>query len=129
MGMKAYRWVLVGMLLLVGLLSLALAQDEIMVLNDDAFGKMQRPAVTFPHERHSSAIDCNRCHHDYDAFGVNQGGDGRKCSECHLTRPAPGGNPVPLMQAFHQQCKSCHGKLRATQDRPLPILCGECHVR
>lgn len=127
--MKSLHWILAVSLLMVSF-SVAFAQDEIIVLGDDAFGQMERIPVSFPHERHTNAIeDCARCHHDYDAYGVNTGGEGQKCSECHVAEPNSQDNPVPLMRAYHQECKSCHGKLRREQSKLLPIMCGQCHVR
>jgi len=101
------------------------AQDEVMVLEDEALAPLERPPVTFPHERHAEIIDCTRCHHDYDRYGANLGGDGQKCSTCHAADSQDG--PMPLKRAFHLQCKSCHERLNSREGMQLPVMCGQCH--
>ncbi len=104
------------------------AQEKTMVLNDAALGVHRRPLVVFPHAMHRNIIACNRCHHDFDAYGANQGDDeGSKCSDCH-TR-TPDGNPIGLERAFHRLCKDCHEKMRATGKDAPPVMCGQCHRR
>lgn len=105
----------------------AAAQDETMTLVSPELEHRSRPAVRFEHRKHADLIDCVRCHHDYDEYGVNTGGDGQRCADCHQSRP--GDNPVPLMRAFHLQCKNCHDKIAARGERGGPLLCGQCHVR
>jgi len=104
----------------------AWCQDDVMQLKSDGTKPRERPAVTFPHEKHAGLMECSRCHHDYDAYGVNRGSEGRRCAECHGDGSA---NPIPLQRAYHEQCLSCHERLNARQGRALPVLCGQCHVR
>ena len=105
------------------------AQEEIITLNTEELGTHQRPLVNFTHQQHADQIDCARCHHDYDQFGANQGGDeGQRCSECHT--PEKGDNPINLVNAFHRQCKDCHQKLnRAAGNTERPEMCGQCHLQ
>ncbi len=105
----------------------AYAQEEVIQISSSELGEHRRPLVTFPHQRHADEIECSRCHHDFDAFGSNNGGDGQSCGECHSL--TPGTNPVPLMKAFHLQCKGCHKKAAATCRQNPPRTCGRCHKK
>ncbi len=118
---------IVGLLLLAGLLPLAVqAQEEIMTLNTQELGTHQRPLVIFKHQAHADQIDCARCHHDYDEFGVNQNSDGQRCIECHPVNGEE--NPIDLVSAFHRQCKNCHQKLNLrARNTAKPEMCGQCH--
>ena len=102
------------------------AQDEIIEINNQELGIHTRPLVQFPHMTHEEIIECSECHHEYDDKGENIGGDGGSCTECH-TKTA-GTNPVPLMEAYHLQCKKCHAKAAADEKKSLPQMCGQCHV-
>lgn len=104
------------------------AQEEVINLNSDELGTHQRPSVSFTHEKHAENIGCNACHHDYDVYGFNTSEDeGQRCAECHTA--AAQTNPVPLMRAFHLQCKSCHQNMAAKGEASGPLLCGQCHDR
>lgn len=107
----------------------AFSQEEVMRMESAELGSHQRPTVVFPHETHSEKMECTRCHHDYDEFGSNRGeeGEGRRCAECHTATPAE--NPIPLMKAFHMQCKGCHEKMAKTDRFNPPRTCGGCHER
>ncbi len=108
--------------------ALAWSQDEVMQLKGGGNRRLERPAVTFPHEKHAELMECSRCHHDYDAYGVNKGSEGRACIECHGNG---GANPVPLQRAYHEQCLSCHERVKCTAEpgssrhvRPVPRALG-----
>lgn len=103
------------------------SQDDVIVMDNRELGLHQRPLVSFPHEQHSQDIDCMRCHHDYDIFGVNTDAEGRKCSECHTLSPAS--DIAPLSRAIHLQCKGCHFKMKKQGKTGVPVMCGECHIR
>jgi len=105
----------------------AFSQDAVMVLSHAEFGKHQRPPVTFEHEVHAAKIDCMRCHHDFDAYYNNRGGEGQQCVECHDVRSEDGS--LSLEEAFHLQCKGCHELFRYQGRKAGGIMCGECHVR
>jgi hypothetical protein len=100
------------------------SQEEIITLNLNESAKSTRPLVLFPHEQHADDIVCTRCHHDFDEFGANIGNEdeGQSCSECHTNEAS---NPIPLLKAFHLQCKGCH--MRKTNTGP--VMCGQCHIR
>ncbi len=106
----------------------AFSQDEFIEINNDELGIHTRPIVVFPHEKHEEGLDCMDCHHEYDESGENIGGDGGSCSDCHTQNP--GANPVPLMEAFHLQCKQCHAKeISSSENKNMPQMCGQCHVK
>lgn len=105
----------------------ASSQDEVIEINNQELGEHKRPLVQFPHLIHEEIIECSECHHDYNEAGENVGGDGGSCTECH-TKTA-GENPVPLMEAYHIQCKTCHAKIAAEEKESLPQMCGQCHIR
>ena len=129
--MRMVCWMVV-LFLVSATASLVCAQDTDpeFLLNHREIGEHQRPKVLFKHDAHAKEykIDCINCHHDYDANGNNKGGEGEACSACH-SPSGKGKAALPLTEAFHRQCKSCHEDTRM-KDRPKgPVMCGECHVR
>jgi hypothetical protein len=112
--------------LIVLAVSLGFSQEDTVVLNHQEIGPHQRPLVRLTHEKHAAIIECSRCHHDYDQYGVNVGGEEQACSKCH---GANNSNPIPLVRAFHNQCKDCHSDLIAKGRKSGPIMCGQCHIR
>ncbi len=114
-------------LVILALASAALCQDTVMVLNHEEFKTHQRPPVVFLHETHAAIIDCLRCHHDFDAYSNNRGGEGQKCLNCHDAYPDDGS--LSLKEAFHLQCKGCHESLLSQGKSAGGIMCGECHIR
>jgi len=115
-----------GMITLFFLISAPVfSQEDRIQLESYELGEHKRTLVVFPHKNHEDLIDCRRCHHEYDDFKTNIGGEGRKCSECHSTQN--GSNQIPLMKAFHLQCKGCHKKMNPGRDLKLPVMCGQCH--
>ncbi len=122
MCVKHGKFILTSLLLTLSV-ALAFAQEPVMILNHEQTGFRERPPVKFDHERHAGKLDCTRCHHDYDEYGNNHGGEDRaqSCTNCHVGSVKEG--VLPLMEAFHAQCKQCHEKTRG------PVMCGECHDR
>ncbi|MCP4347264.1 MAG: cytochrome c3 family protein [Desulfobacterales bacterium] len=125
--MKYFCWCFSILLLFCSALPV-FSQDDVIVMNNEELGVHQRPLVSFPHEQHTKDIDCSRCHHDYDIFGVNTDAEGRKCSECH-TRESAASNIAPLAKAVHLQCKGCHFKMKKQGKKEVPLMCGQCHIR
>lgn len=114
------------LLFLIAFVPPVFSQEPVMVLNHEELGKHQRPTVVFPHEVHSSKIDCLRCHHDFDAYSNNRGGEGQPCVNCHDAHPDDGS--ISLQEAFHLQCKECHETFRFQGKNAGGIMCGECHI-
>jgi Class III cytochrome C family len=106
---------------------LAFSQEAVMVLDHKEIGPHQRPLIQFNHEKHSTNLECLRCHHDYDKYGNVRGSEGQACIECH--GKTAGKKYTPLTDLFHVQCKSCHEAMRARGEPSGPVMCGECHVR
>jgi hypothetical protein len=100
----------------------AYSQEDIVILNHPELGHHQRPPVEFNHKLHAEKFDCARCHHDFDAYMNNRGGEGQPCDSCHKRRADDG--LISLKDAFHTQCKTCHESMKDG-----PTTCGECHVR
>ncbi len=99
------------------------SQEDTYILDHSVMGKHQRPLVEFNHKLHAeNKLDCIRCHHDFDAYLNNRGGEGQTCDSCHK-QEADDGQPS-LKDAFHLQCKGCHEIMKTG-----PVTCGECHVR
>jgi hypothetical protein len=118
---------MLALCLLAALIPAAFSQESVIRMENEALAPHQRPIISFDHDRHSAVIQCQQCHHVFDQFRNNQVSDeGQKCSTCH---GQPGKDILPLMEAFHTQCKSCHQTLHDTGRPSGPVMCGECHVR
>ncbi len=107
----------------------AFSQEDIRTVADSAFDvrRIMRPPVRFLHDGHNEKAqigDCNVCHHEYDEKGqkTDNSTEGTECSECH--KPESPENTLPLIRAYHLQCKGCH-----EQSGAGPVMCGECHVK
>ena len=128
--MKHLKPVLALMLLAVfTAVPLAWSQDAVMMLNSESLGKHERPLVRFTHDEHAEVVECITCHHDFDEYYNNTGPQEVKCSECHLAKPGPDDNPVPLRLAMHTNCKSCHRGMMKRGNKSGPVTCGACHVK
>ncbi|TWI68890.1 class III cytochrome C family protein [Desulfobotulus alkaliphilus] len=95
-------------------------------VTDPAFERKTRGTVAFDHDMHMDApgvMDCATCHHYYeDGVLIEfQSSEGLSCSECHM---GSGGDTLPLIEAYHQQCRSCHIEQQAG-----PVTCAGCHVK
>lgn len=127
--MKTSKGILVMALMAIFIASgFAYAQQEVLKLEHQAFGKRQRPGVTFPHAKHFESIDCLQCHHFY-ADGKNVWDESREtnCSACHALKAEQ--KKMELMNAFHGTCLTCHRKDKAAGKKSGPVMCGECHVK
>jgi hypothetical protein len=103
------------------------SQENLTILQPDAFPNAQRPPVAFAHDAHNekAGIDgCLECHHVYqDGNRVpDESSEDQACSECHGLRDS--GRRPGLMKAFHLNCKGCH-----QVQKKGPVMCGECHSR
>jgi len=109
-------------------LTTAHSQDDMVVVDADAFDNSQRPPSVFVHDEHNEMAEieeCNQCHHVYDDDGTlleDESSEDQYCSDCHGLE-AEGRKPA-LMDAFHLNCKGCHD----AQNKG-PVMCGECHRR
>jgi hypothetical protein len=118
-----YKNLLLVMLAFAAFIPLAHSQEDMIIFNHPELGKHQRPLVEFNHKLHAeNKLDCNRCHHDFDAYLNNRGGEGQPCDTCH--KKSAEDNLISLKDAFHLQCKGCHESMKEG-----PVECGQCHVR
>ncbi|NVM21706.1 MAG: cytochrome c3 family protein [Desulfobacterales bacterium] len=105
----------------------AYSQEDIVTLEDDAFGDRQRPAAVFAHEEHNEKAEieeCNVCHHLYQHGEKveDESSESMGCADCHNVKE--GYPTMPLMKAYHDMCQGCH-----KEKGEGPITCGECHPR
>lgn len=128
-----YRIIFVVMAVMIFSVSLAMSQEDIKSIKNDALPTHQRPAALFDHTKHDKIIFCSRCHHDSDQYGNNKikdDGDvtGQICAECH-GKAATAKNPTPILNAYHQRCKGCHEDMVAHGKKTGPVMCGSCHTK
>ena len=102
------------------------AQEDITHVEDSGFTDRMRPGVRFAHDDHNLAAEieeCNVCHHVYeDGKRIEDDtSEGDLCSECHFAEEDTGPQ-LPLIVAYHNQCKGCHQTRKAG-----PVMCAECH--
>jgi len=114
--------------LLVGLFFLAapaaFSQDDVMRLDGAAFGKPERPAVSFSHAAHAATFDCTACHHVYEkGANVWEPGLETSCAACHK---ADDSGRLGLRRAWHRLCLGCHQSVGAGSPG-APVMCGQCH--
>jgi len=118
-------YVMTGVFAAVFIIASIHAQDEMLVVDNTVFEDPQSPPALFQHDEHNekAGIDeCNECHHVYEDGELQEydSSEDQLCSECHTFEASD--NRLPLMKAFHQNCKGCH-----KEQKSGPIMCGECH--
>lgn len=101
------------------------AQEDMQVVENDAFEPPQRANSVFKHDEHNEAAEieeCSTCHHVYEDGKLveDESSEDQRCSDCHDLRSSDG--QPSLMNAYHLNCKGCHQKEKAG-----PVMCGECH--
>jgi len=81
--------------------------------------------VQFEHNRHAVdlSIGCKVCHHEWKQNEAKTPG---KCSDCHAGK---GGEGIPLRDAYMNQCRGCHSRLKLEGKPAGPTRCDECHPR
>lgn len=106
----------------------AYSQEDMRLVNTDAFENPQRPPAVFKHDEHNQTAqieECYECHHVYDEEGKrveDESSEDQSCADCHELEAS--GRKSVLMKAFHTNCKGCHKKKGKG-----PVMCGQCHVR
>ncbi|MGD8887489.1 MAG: cytochrome c3 family protein [Desulfobacterales bacterium] len=94
--------------------------DIIRIDSMNVFGKLERPAVTFFHQKHTEALEKK----DKD------------CSTCHLSEKdrmstqymrLKDTTKQEVMDLYHVNCISCHKETAANKEKSGPVVCGECH--
>ncbi len=112
--------------------SSVLEKSLILLLPQNPLGKLQRPQVVFNHDLHTSTLR---------EYGQTE------CTSCHVTEESTSSgkvavfrfpktavdpaNKTAFMKANHNECVSCHRKLRAEGRKSGPDIgmCGKCHVK
>ncbi len=95
--------------------------DVVFIDSMKIFGKLERPAVPFPHDRHTTILAKQRL----------------DCTTCHL----PKANRFSLqfkriedrdrqtvMDIYHENCIACHKAMAADSNPSGPVECGGCHL-
>lgn len=105
------------------------ADGVLHIADFSVFGKLTRPGVDFPHERHySRGTGCLDCHHRYDG-GVNvlteeellPGTSSVSCASCHK-------ESRDLERSYHRLCIGCHNGMKKRGTVYGPVMCGQCHA-
>lgn len=101
--------------------------DMIVIDGLTVFGKRDKPPVVFLHDAHTRAL-----------AEKNQSKERLVCSACH---PTEDGKLFPkfmrttdinkkvVMNLYHDECISCHGRMRNADEKTGPVECGDCHTR
>ncbi|MCW8816470.1 MAG: cytochrome c family protein, partial [Ignavibacteriaceae bacterium] len=94
--------------------------DIIRIDSMKTFGKLERPPVTFLHQKHTEAL----------------AKENKDCSACHLVE---NDRLVPkymrlkntakqeMMDNYHVNCVACHKETADAGQKSGPVVCGECH--
>jgi hypothetical protein len=94
--------------------------DIIRIDSMKTFGKLERPPVTFLHQKHTEAL----------------AKENKDCSACHLVE---NDRLVPkymrlkdtakqeVMDTYHLNCVACHKETADAGQKSGPVVCGECH--
>ena len=94
--------------------------DIIHIDTMKTFGKLERPPVTFLHQKHTEALEKQN----------------KDCAACHLVenkRLVPKFMRVKntakqeIMDLYHANCVACHKETADTGQKSGPVVCGECH--
>jgi len=90
------------------------------------FGKLERPSVTFLHQKHTEALEKKN----------------KNCSACHLSEKDPlldtermsskymrlkETTKQEVMDVYHLNCIGCHKETKAAKEKSGPVECGNCH--
>jgi predicted SprT family Zn-dependent metalloprotease len=105
-------------------LAAAHAQDDMEFIDPGVFGNPRRAPSVFVHDEHNETAqieECNECHHVYEDGRrlEDESSEDMRCADCHELK---GGDNLPLMKAFHMNCKGCH-----IEQKKGPVMCGDCH--
>ncbi len=107
--------------------AVALAQEDMVVIDNSVFEDPQRPPAVFKHDEHNELAqieECNECHHVYEDGKrlEDESSEDQRCADCHELQDV--GSKPGLVKAFHTNCKNCH-----REQKRGPLMCGQCHVR
>jgi len=95
--------------------------DIISIDSMGVFGKLQRPPVTFLHQKHTEALQKKN----------------KDCTTCHLSEKSrlstkymrlEDTNKQTTMDIYHTNCIACHNETAQAKEKSGPVVCGECHT-
>jgi len=95
--------------------------DIIRIDGLKAFGKLERPSVTYYHQRHTEALAAKN----------------KDCTACHLLQEnrlvfkfmrLEDAAKQAVMNVYHDNCIECHRATAAAGEKSGPVVCAACHV-
>ena len=100
--------------------------DIIRIDSMQVFGKLERPPVTFLHQKHTEALekkdkDCSACHLSEKDKSTDQDRLSTKYKRLKDTAKQE------VMDLYHDNCIGCHKETKAAKEKSGPLECGECH--
>ena len=100
--------------------------DIIDIDSMKVFGKLERPAVSYLHQRHTEALekknkDCATCH-----LSENDPQTGKQRMSTKYMR-LKDTDRQEVMDIYHNNCIGCHKETKAAKEKSGPLECGECH--
>jgi hypothetical protein len=100
--------------------------DIIRIDSLRVFGKLDRPPVTFLHQKHSEAMeknnkDCTACHLNE----TSKHSDKQRMSTKYMRLKDT--TKKEVMNIYHDNCIVCHRETKAAGEKSGPIDCGGCH--
>ena len=94
--------------------------DIVVIDSLNVFGKLERPAVPFLHQKHTEALEKKN----------------KNCSVCHLSEKERMSTKYmrlvdtekqEVMDLYHANCIGCHKETKAAKEESGPVECGGCH--
>ncbi len=94
--------------------------DAIRIDILNTFGPLEKPPVEFLHDAHTKALAKNK----------------KGCTLCHLTQNGrifpkfmrlKDTGRIAVMNIYHKDCISCHGKMKLAGEKTGPVECDGCH--
>jgi hypothetical protein len=103
-------------------------EDKVSIAHTDIFGSLERPQVIFDHKKHVEALKkegkkewetCDTCHPVDKEKGLIL---------FDFPKKVKGKDKDSVMNAYHDECISCHKEKSREKKKAGPIVCGDCHV-
>jgi hypothetical protein len=102
--------------------------NKISIAHTEIFGELERPQVIFDHKKHVEALKKE---------GKKEG---ETCDTCHpldkekdlilfdFPKKVEKKDKDSVMNAYHDECISCHKEKSREKKKAGPIVCGDCHI-
>ena len=97
-------------------------ERAILVTIPEIFEDIERPPVTFYHDKHTAALEeegCDGCHPKDE--------EGKILFDFPKEKDET--SEDALMNAYHDSCVGCHNEKSEAGEKSGPVTCGECHVK